>query len=422
MGQQPLSEEIKRRAYEAVKEFGSISEAARQLKINRMTFEHHFRQALAMGWPDPRLRQPPWQDERDAAASGKLGFKPVLPGFAIKTTSAKTEDGVWVKQVREAGDEFEVPEGHRVKGISALVDQDERVLAKWVKTVSGPSPQDTVEAIKAAFSTLKPAPIVKEPGQTSDDLLTVLPVADLHLGLYSYAKETGDNYDLKIAQKLSLAAVRQLVAASPPSGVAIVLDLGDFFHADDSSNQTARSGHALDVDTRFSKVLEAGVHLSVAFVEAALQRHKRVIYRKLPGNHDSHTSVALALALAAYYRNNRRVTVDTDPSRFFFYQHGTVMLAATHGDMCKPEQMPGFAASARAEMWGACKTRYAFFGHVHHRTKRASEMNGMYVETFGTLAAKDAWHAGQGFSSQRSMSAITYHKKTGEKSRNIVNL
>jgi hypothetical protein len=36
------------------------------------------------------------------------------------------------------------------------------------------------------------------------------------------------------------------------------------------------------------------------------------------------------------------------------------------------------------------------------------------VETFRTLAAKDAWHAGKGYRSGRDMYAITHHINHGE--------
>lgn len=417
------SDGVLRAAYDLVKQHGNFFAAARASSRDRNTLTNEFYEALRrLNLPDPRQRARHSQEVRDAASLGKMGFAPVLPGFAIKSTSAKTEDGAWVKQVREPGDEFEVPAGHRVKGISALVDPDGREIAKWVKTGADHSAGFSIEGLREAFASLPATAPATAPEESVADLLTVYPVADLHLGLFSWARETGADYDLKIAQDVAISSVRHLVSASQPSETAIVLDLGDFLHADDSSNQTARSGNPLDVDTRFAKVMKAGVHLSVEIVDAALRRHKNVLYRKLPGNHDPHTSVALALALAAYYRDEPRVTVETDPSRFFFHQHGLVMLAATHGDMCKPEQIAGFAASARAEMWGKTRFRYAYFGHVHHRSKRASEMDGMFVETFGSLAAKDAWHAGMGYVAQRSMSAITYDKEHGERSRNIVNL
>lgn len=49
-----LTEKQKRVAYEAVKEHGTVAEAARKLGVNRLTLDHQFKGALAGGFPDPR--------------------------------------------------------------------------------------------------------------------------------------------------------------------------------------------------------------------------------------------------------------------------------------------------------------------------------------------------------------------------------
>ena len=52
-------------------------------------------------------------------------------------------------------------------------------------------------------------------------------------------------------------------------------------------------------------------------------------------------------------------------------------------------------------------------GHIHHLS-RDKECAGCVVETFRTLAPKDAWHAGQGYRAGRDMYAITHHVSHGE--------
>ncbi len=357
-----------------------------------------------------------------AAERGMLGTKPVLPGFAIKSIASKDADGAWVKQAREVGEEFEVPTGHTVKGVSALVDAEGRTIQQWVKTREDAQSRDAMElAIHEAFdrhvgySELPPAPTF-----TDASLLTIYPIVDLHLGLFSWGKETGADYDLKIASALLRNTIANLVARSARSHTAIVLDMGDYFHADDSRNQTKRSGNPLDVDTRYARVLQVGVELAVHCIELALQKHEHVIYRKLPGNHDDETSLMLAIALAAWFRNNPRVTVDTDPGRFFMHCFGKVMVAATHGDMLRMGDMAGFMAANWAKEWGVTEFRYAYTGHVHH--DRVKSGGGVRAESFNTLAAKDAWHAASGYVSARSAVSITMHREMGEIDRLTVNL
>ncbi len=127
------------------------------------------------------------------------------------------------------------------------------------------------------------------------------------------------------------------------------------------------------------------------------------------------------LSLQAWFRDEPRVEIEFNPSKFFVHKHGKTLLAATHGDMVKPTEMVGFVAGKWPDLWGASRKRYAHFGHVHH-SARGGEANGLTWESFQTLAAKDAWHAGEGYLSDRSMTAITYHDVTGEFSRNRVSV
>lgn len=410
---------------EAVSIHETKQAAADALKIPRTTLRDRLRMIRAASGEagDGVLVR----DELAMARRGELGFAPVLPGYEIKETSTEiSADGTagksWVRQRQEAGPSFSVPAGHRIKGVSALVSPDGRELAKWVKTGEEQIQADAlVDAIKATFDSYTGmAKIPAAPAVTDDDLLTVYTIADHHLGLLSWHKEVGVNYDMKTASRVLLDSMESLVSGTPNAKQCVVLGLGDFVHADNNLAQTERSGNRLDVDTRYANVLQTGVRLLICCVEMALTKHETVLVRILPGNHDPHTALALTAALGAFYNGHERVQVDSDPGRFFRHVHGRTMIAATHGDMVKPEEFPGVMASMWPKDWGNTVHRYAYFGHVHHRSKGGGEKAGVVWETFQTLAAKDAWHHASGYVSGRSMVAITHHAKHGEYCRHTV--
>lgn len=395
----PLTDEQINEAIAALKEHGNQSAAADALGIARSTFQNRIKRG---------------------AERGLLGTWPVLPGFRIAKIS-NTPNGDYIQQKPEKGEMWSVPDGHKVKGISALVDADGRIIQQWQKTAAESEQSNNLrEAILAVFANHAAPHLPKPPEYTDADTLTIYPIVDLHLGLYAWARETGADYDVDISAGLLRGAVSNLVARSAPSETGIVLDLGDYFHADDSRNQTKRSGNPLDVDTRYARVLQVGYELVVEAIELALQKHGRVIYRKLPGNHDDETSLMLAISIAAHFRNEPRVEVDTDPSRFFVHKFGKVMIGATHGDQLKKSDMAGFMATNWPKEWGETEFRHGFTGHIHHDTARVH--NGVKVESFNTLAAKDAWHAGMGFTSPRTAVSITMHKDFGEIDRFTVSL
>ncbi len=257
---------------------------------------------------------------------------------------------------------------------------------------------------------------------SNENLATFYPIIDHHLGLYSWEAETGANYDLNIAQKILRDSLGELVASTPNSEQAVILNIGDFFHSDDNTNRTRRSGNILDADGRYAKILEIGIDLELYAIELALTKHQSVTVRNLPGNHDPYASLALNAAVRMAFKDNPRVHVSRDPSPFYFWRFGKVLVGATHGDMIKHTDMPQVMAAYAAKDWGETEHRYVYLGHVHHKSIGGGEKFGATWETFRTLAPKDAWASQSGFASGRSMVAITQHREYGEKYRNTVTI
>lgn len=306
------------------------------------------------------------------------------------------------------------PDGFHVKGTSTLYDADGNVSVQWVKTQQDARSRAIAlaEACEARFEDIKPLPAIKAPRMGRSDLLAVYPLGDPHVGLYAWADEAGEDFDSDKARAQICAAVDRLVLVAPDSDTGVILNLGDFFHSDNVTNRTARAGNALDVDTRWARVLDIGIDTMIRVVRRALEKHKRVIVRNNIGNHDEHTSIMLSIALRAFFRNNKRVDIDTSPNPFWYYRHGKNLIGSTHGDRTKPADLPGIMASDRASDWGDTLYRYWYTGHIHHTSKH--EFRGCTVESFRTLAASDAWHHGQGYRSGRDMRCIVLHRDFGE--------
>lgn len=359
-----------------------------------------------------------------AGRRGLCGTKPVLPGFRLtKTTAVTNQDGdivrQFIQQKPEAGEQFAVPEGHAIKGVSAYTDAQGRIIGQWIKTKEGElDPLAVVDAIKAALDGYeRPGPPTAPPAASDDDLLTLYPCGDWHIGLHAWGREAEADWDLKIAQRVIGNAMRDVIFRSPGSSTAVVLLGGDTLHADNSNNQTPRSGNVLDVDGRYQKVIGSTCRLLVDVIEWALARHENVIVRILRGNHDDHACIAVQYHLAGWFRSESRVTVDLDPSLFWWFCFGRVLLGATHGHEASPKDMPGLMASRRAEDWGQAKHRFVHTFHLHRSEKIVSTNAGVVCEVHETPIPKDGWAYGRGFLSGRSVKSITYHREQGEKTR-----
>lgn len=329
-----------------------------------------------------------------------------------------------------------VPDGFVLDRVSTLRDAEGKLRAQWtIARRFAERDEDMLEAIREALGdarsprTILPTDAFDVPG--ADDLLCVYPMGDPHLGMYSWARESGEDFDLAIAERNLYAAADMLVGLARPLRArrALVVNLGDFFHSDSTANRTMRSGNPLDVDTRWGKVLEVGVNVMRRIIDRALEVHDRVDVVNAIGNHDDHTAVMLSLALALFYEREPRVHVDVDESgerdadRAFRYRRfGRNLIGVTHGDKTKlrGHDLPEIMAADVPELWGVTTHRAWLCGHVHH--DRRTEHRACTVETFRTLAARDAWHAAAGYRSQRDMKMIVLHREHGEIARHTVGI
>jgi len=397
-GVPPLTDEQLNEAVAARNAHPSSAAAARSLDLPRNTFSDRLKIAAQRGL--------------------MLDTAPAMPGYYISQVT-DGPNGRSVQQKPEHGEVFEIPAGLKLKGVTALVDADGRVMHKHILARDGGAdPLAIVEAIKEAFADYAPAAEpVPAPVDVSSDILTLIPLADWHLGMFAWGKETSENWDLKIAERVIGESVDAVIERSPPSGACVVLGGGDLIHSDSNENKTTRSGNSLQVDGRYQKVVGAACRLTERVVERARRRHEKVVVRILPGNHDEHACVAVAYHLAALYRNEPRVTVDLDPSVYWWFLFGRVLLGATHGHMVKISKMPGVMAQRRPEDWGATRFRYVHGFHIHHTEKIGNEIDGVAVETHQSPVPQDAWHFGSGYLSGRSLTAITYHREFGYRGR-----
>jgi hypothetical protein len=424
---------------------GAISVLSRRLGLSARGTLQRLQMAEALGFDVPSiptLSEPQRESVRRryrfesqdyvawasaAARRGDLGGPPIPaaakppPGFEVKQNAgAYDADGnllrQWVKTRQAPGDVFDPPPAHQVKGVSALVDQTGRVINKWVKTREGAIGEGLVEAMQDAFGRFAgAAPLSAAPAHLLGQLCTIYPLPDLHLGMYAWAAETDASYDMGIAVRRAAAMYRSLIPQTPASETAVLLVLGDFFHANDAKGVTPRSGHRLDVDGRWPKVYAAGADLVLEVADLLSQRHGHVEVVVLEGNHDPDAAVTMRVALRIFYRDHPRIAVEGSASLFWYRRFGKCLLAATHGHTVKLDRLGGVMSADCPADWGETAHRHWFTGHVHH--ERALELPGCRVESLNTIAGRDAWLHGGGYRSGHALQAITFHAEGGEVTR-----
>lgn len=279
--------------------------------------------------------------------------------------------------------------------------------------------EGVVERIKERVQGIKPLKPISPPKEADTDLLTVYPIADAHIGMRAISAESGDNYNIDIAAERIRNSIDNLVDASPASHRAIILDVGDLTHADDTNYATPKSKHPLDMSATQYESIDVAIEVLSSSIFAALRKHKEVLVRILRGNHNENSYIAVMFALHERFRENSRVVIEKTPADFFVHDFGKCMFAAHHGDKAKADRLVMHMAHEWADIWGRTKWRYYFTGHLHHT--KVQDIGGVQVEQLRAATSRDKYAATHGYVGSPQLQAITYHKELGERSRVKVN-
>ena len=316
-----------------------------------------------------------------------------------------------------------VPEGEIVVGrsIFTTTDDNEKI---WLKTRRTMQEGERDKALRSFVDGLtKDLPKYKPKAKPktksfSDDLLPAITIGDAHFGMRADARETKErDYDTKIASKDMLSAISYLVDLAQPSTHSLLINVGDFIHANGSSGTTF-NGTKLDVDTRIEVVLEIAAQTFVFAIDKMLSKHKNVSVIMARGNHDSDTAIALALILKFYYSKEPRVNIMEPHGFFHTLQFGKNLIAVHHGDKVKAEKLGAILPKMLPEQWASTVYRKWIVGHIHHQNA-IETANGVFVEAMGTLSPPDSWHSGAGYGASSVMNQITFHKDGGEAIRHV---
>lgn len=313
-----------------------------------------------------------------------------------------------------------------VKGFSTLNrlkesgDTSAGKVLEWVKTnVKLQEQVDTARHLmNCMVQEIEPLPPIKHHGKKATrDQFTVIPIGDPHIGLKVWEHQTGVAWDIEIAKRVFKKVFYRLLAASPDTEECVLVNTGDFFHCDNITATSTRSGHHFDMDGTVGQWLDAGMIIARMLVDACLKKYKRVTFVNVPGNHDDLLGRMIGGFVEQLYMNNKRITVLKGDNPFQYVRRGNVLLGFAHGHTCRVSSLPGKMADDQAKLWGDTTYRHWFTGHLHHNQwLQYKEHPGCKVETVGIIPPKDAYAHGGGWGADRTIQSVVFDAKNGYQS------
>ena len=310
-------------------------------------------------------------------------------------------------------------DGFFVKGISTLYGEEGQIKQQWVKTNADLAAQ--IETFKEAIQSVlldyvTPAMPIDVPDDDFDtDVIPWFNIGDGHLGMLAFDHEVGHNFDLKIARDELIEAMAVLIERAPACERCVIQDMGDMTHYQDFSAQT-ESGHILDFDTRYPKMIETYHHVMRSIVELALQKFKYVDVIINQGNHSRSNDIAMVQTLKWVYQDEDRLHVLDNSSVFIPYRMGNTFVMCHHSDKCKPNRLADVMSTDFAKDWGESFYRYIDIGHIHHK-QVSKENSGVTIESWNQLAPSDKYAHDGGWRSRALLTCVLRSKTYGEKGR-----
>lgn len=254
----------------------------------------------------------------------------------------------------------------------------------------------------------------------SDGRLLEISIPDMHFGKLALIKETSEEYNLAMAERLLLNAVNYLVDAATQGELLpeeILLPLGnDLFHVD-NAYLTTFNGTPME---SIHSVQQLFRHVKIMLRTMILELSKLcpVTIMMIPGNHDKTITYFLAEALEDMFWHNDRVTIVMDHKKRQYFNWGTNLIGFTHGDGIKKENLPMTMVNETGRLYHETTRHEWHMGHKHQPKQTTfqplSTHKGVIVRELPSLSAADNWHYEHGFNiTTRSAEAFLWHRDRG---------
>ncbi len=252
-----------------------------------------------------------------------------------------------------------------------------------------------------------------------DKFLLEPDIPDLHFGKLAWSEESGEDFDIKIAEELALNSLQSLINQSSIYSIdRILFPIGnDYFNVNNKLNVTIHNTPQQE-DTRWQKTFVKGRLLAIKMIDmlASVAPVDVVI---VPGNHDEERTFYLGDALECWYHNNKNVNINNQAVKRKYYLYGKNLIGFTHGYYEKLDKLPLLMSLEQPKWWAQSKFREWQTGDKHHKREiktslKVDESTGVMVRILSSLTAKDAWTFDKGFvGAQRASEAFVRHYTNG---------
>ncbi len=305
---------------------------------------------------------------------------------------------------------------------------DERIIDKLVEK----SRESLNEFLKqeqiAPFRLLPQIEIPKYSGQLlNDDLMLVVPDAELHLGKLTSITDYED-YSSKQALWRYAYIMGSEIAKIQSQCQARTLLYGignDFFNSDTMDAKTGAGTQQTD-DSRFNEMWLSGKTAHVHAIESMKSIFDKIILKHSPGNHDYIKTQMLYFNLYDIFKQDDKVEIDMDIKSLHYataHVFGDNLIVFHHGKHPEPKKglndddLVELVDKQFAEETRKTKNTYVIAGHLHTSSENNFSSRrikkGKCVLRTGSPTGIGSWEVGSGYFGEKVHNAYLFHRTKG---------
>lgn len=252
--------------------------------------------------------------------------------------------------------------------------------------------------------------------QNSKSLLVTM--FDVHFGRWSNINRTGESYNLVEARDRMIKGTKTFIEKFKNDKFEeIVIPIGQDFFNSEATGSTSSGRHKQDNCCDFQTMFKLGTE-SLIEVISMFSEMAPVKVIAVPGNHSYDAETCMFEVIRAYFRNDKKVTLDVNPSYRKYHIFGKNLMGFTHGaDEQKriwslmSVEVPGY--------WAMADYRYFFTGHQHHLC--VDEDHGIELWTVPAVVSADAWATKSGYIAKPKAMCFIFDKYCGMEETHYIN-
>lgn len=222
----------------------------------------------------------------------------------------------------------------------------------------------------------------------------IIPIADLHIGLYATMQANNNEYNMEIMERLYLSTIEQIKdRVSGQKFEQIVFVAGnDFLNTDNLSNTTSH-GTPQDSAVFWYSIVDKAIELMAIAINSFLEIAPVRVYNVV-SNHDGQSMYGIMKTMEIMYKSNEKVWIDTSPLPRKYYKFGKSVFALTH-DIKIAKGLETITTEAKS-MWSECNKFYFILAHLH--TEMQYQKSGLLeIYRLPTISGYSRWSSEKAF-------------------------